>query len=137
MTRTAPSPVRIDLSRWPVALWWDLAESIGRTLLGPESASDPVAGVEVRLEPHAKDEGATVEAAVHSRAGRRRVLLRLERVGASWTRDGRFEHVDAPGVLACSQRGGRTVYARCPLLDRLGVPAGSYALRRPDDEPRA
>lgn len=122
MTRTAHKPVRVEVPtpRDEVAVRWDLASRVGREL----SRSDAAVGVEVTIR------GGGAEAALVLESGARRVLVSIPEVQVSWRREGEYRHVDAPGVLACTWREGeaKPVYVRCSLLERLGVPAGSYAL---------
>jgi len=57
-------------------------------------------------------------------------LLVVEDAGRS------MEHVDAPGVVSCTLRGGKVIYARAPIFGRLGLLGGRYELARTKDAER-
>lgn len=146
MTRTVSSPVRVDCPRqpeaapvaWAVTLVWDLAERVCRRLDANTKAgtpADPPVAVELVATPTDEPRRADVSLDLLLRSGARRELVRRTDLPAAWLPEGHFRHLDIDGVMACTfevSRPTRPVFARCDLLDAVGIPAGSYALRRGD-----
>ncbi len=143
MTRTASTPVRIDCAArssshaqaWPVALVWDLASRVCQRHATAGQADTPVA-VELLVTPNGEPSCATATLRLVLRSGARRELKARSGVRAVWLREDGFEHLDAEGVVSCTFRTAdtsRPVFARCPLLEQAGIPAGSYSLRSRND----
>jgi hypothetical protein len=136
MTRTAPHPVSLVIDpapapRWAMALVWDLSARAGAALAGATQPDHPVA-IELAVEPTEDPDIATIRLSTIGRAGDRVEIRSLVGMPARWCREASFDHVDIEGVVSCTFRASdppEPVYARCPLLGAIGIPAGSYSLR--------
>lgn len=134
MTSAARQPrlVSLEVPARAVELIWDLSARAGRALAIRREVADPaIVGVAVRLSRLAGGRVDVVTEALTA-SGDRCVLLGPGQPRARWLREGAFEHLDVEDVLACTLRHEShtsALFARCPLLARLGIPPGSYSLR--------
>ncbi|MDQ7012961.1 MAG: hypothetical protein Q9O74_03585 [Planctomycetota bacterium] len=155
MTRTTSTPVRIDCAArssshaqaWPVALVWDLASRVCLRCAADNGTDTPngtpngtpadiPVAIEVLITPDEGKSCATVSLCFVLNSGARHELETRSGVRAVWLREDGFEHLDAEGVVSCTFRTAdtsRPVFARCPLLEQAGIPAGSYSLRSRGD----
>lgn len=135
MTRTAPQPMSLLVGPeptppWEVALVWDLSARAGAALGAP--AADPPGALELAIAPTDDDRLATVRLSTLRRTGKRAEIRTLVGARTRWLREAGFDHVDVEGVVSCTFRADAPtgpIFARCPLLESLGIPAGSYSLR--------
>lgn len=143
MTRTVSSPIRVECPpdapvSWAVTLVWDLAERVCRRLdagTANGTPADPPVAVELAATPMDDSLRACVSLDLLLRSGARRELVRRTDLPAAWVPERDFRHLDIGGVMACTfevSNPSRPVFARCELLEEVGIPAGSYALRSAD-----
>ncbi|MBK7406541.1 MAG: hypothetical protein IPJ41_18580 [Phycisphaerales bacterium] len=136
MTRTSarqPVCVPVVAAARSIELVWDLSTRAGAALARATGLPEPtVCGVAVRLSRTAEEGNVAVLIDAITPSGERRPLRDPAVTPARWLREGAFEHLDAEGILTCTLRHesrASALYARCPLLAGLGVPAGAYSLR--------
>jgi len=134
MTGTAIHPARLvpgAAQAWGLTLAWDLSVVAGRALPCARIGDHAVA-IELKITPTGRGRRASARLSARLRSGDRVELRTLSDLPARWLREPGCEHVDVEGVVSCTcARGGHPtpVFARCPLLAQVGIPAGSYSLR--------
>jgi len=137
-TASAPTGLRGDPESHGrlIELRWDVSTSaLERMTEAPvvdRSASTTELALELTIRADASGESVL-------RAGRTELareshgtgeLLVVEDAGRA------MEHLDVPGVVSCTLRAGEVVYARAPILGRLGLPGGRYEIARTKDAER-
>lgn len=121
-----------------VTLCWDLATRAGAGLAlnghtqhNADNTPDHAVAIELTIDPTATSDLSTVRLHAVLHSGERATLRTLEAVRTRRLCEAGFVHVDIEGVIACTFRAGdttRPIYARCPLLAAMGIPAGSYSM---------
>lgn len=143
MTRTAPTPVRIDCAAQlssgahprPVTLVWDLSSRVCARFAAsfePGTPTDLPVAVELLITPEGEKQRASVSLRFVLGSGARRELIARIGVPSRWLYESGFEHLDTEGIVSCTFRStdtSRPVLARCLLFEQAGIPAGSYSLR--------
>lgn len=134
-TRTAQPaaphrPVRVEGPRAVTVRW-----TVARAALGSRVGAHGRGDVTLELAATPSPDGWVCRASLLD--GRMSVPLELPAVGGAahgWVSDpeGGLDHLDLPGFLHATLRGGAVLYARTPLLALLAVAGGRYEMYRPD-----